>query len=229
MKRLKKSLTTPSSVPVPVCPVNKYRDTKINYWKYKLQELGWPKNTKFSFEVNKWGSCQYSTAYELYKLYFMIRQDLNSFDTLSVLGIKFKSGSKRQKEFNIFNEDIFGQFIKNYYENSNIRYMSREKTKKPLWEKDRIEHYRLIARRSKSFDDMFMACRSFAWDLWQAVPIVSTFAFGKYKLTVLKSPGCGPICNQHAQSRNFEVGILSALLKDYNFIKNEKSFSGFDT
>lgn len=43
-------------------------------WGKRLKDMGWPDDFKFDFDVNEWGSCQYSSALRVYRLYFEMRQ-----------------------------------------------------------------------------------------------------------------------------------------------------------
>jgi hypothetical protein len=47
-------------------------------WTERLEELGWPNDFQFDFDVNDWGSCQYSSALRFYRLYFKMREELST-------------------------------------------------------------------------------------------------------------------------------------------------------
>ena len=184
-------------------------------WEKELKKRGWPSNFQFDFDVNRWGSCQYSSALATYDLYFEMRKELSRQETLDLLGVKFKFD-----EENSF-ADIQQRFIDKIDDRYSHRVYTEEEEKK-----DKVKD----ARRCNNFSDIFYMARSSSWDLWGAAPFVAKLAFENYKLkNVPKSAGTGPVCNVIAQSVNLEVGLLCALLKDYGLIKDEKSFADFDT
>jgi hypothetical protein len=212
---------------IPIFPGIEKLNIIQNYWINRLKNLGYPDNYKFNFHVNSWGSCQYSSAQSIYDLYFKIREDLSVHDTLTILGIQIQyDGINSDSEFHSTN--FFSEFVKTYYEDRNKKYF--EKNKKMIWSKEDIERYIKLARRCQSWDDVFYTFRQMAWDLWTAAPMACQLAFENFKIQKApKSPGFGPCGNVQVQSTNFVTGICCALLKDSNLVKNEKSFSGFDT
>jgi hypothetical protein len=184
-------------------------------WKKELKKRGWPSNFKFNFDVNRWGSCQYSSALATYDLYFKMRETLSMKDTLDLLGVKF--AFDRKNTFTNIRQSFVDEIEKNY---ADYDWYTEEEVK------ERVE----AAKRAKNFDDMFETVANNSWDLWSAAPFVAGYAFENYTLEgAPESPGTGPILNVAVQSVNLKIGLLCALLKDYKQVKEEKSFVGFDT
>jgi len=176
-------------------------------WILALKAIGWPDEPMFPFTVNRWGSCQYSTALSIYDLYFRIRENLSQEETLEVLGLEFSHNGVR--DF-----DEAHQMLIDY---TTDRYSKRD------------GHHLTDARRVNTFDEMFFIMKNWASDLWNSAPRVANFAFKDLKINAPSSPGKGPVGNIEVQSTNFTTGICCALLMDNNIVLNEKSFSGFDT
>lgn len=189
----------------------------------------------YNFEVNNWGSCQYSGALAMYKAYFELREQHDPKALLKYLKYKFNyeisfKGIRKDEEaidmyFKIEAKRWKWNFdINDIYENPEF-----EKIKD--WQKRMIRNI----RRAESADDLFFIGRASASDLWHTAPRVAESYFVGFKAKNL--PTCekpigierGPVGNVCAQSRNVLTGICCALLVDYNIVKNLNSFKGFDT
>lgn len=179
-------------------------------WEVELERIGWPANPKFPFEVNPWGSCQYSTAHTFYTIFFMIREHLNREDALKVLGVDVSFEKVRD----------FSEIEKRFVEDIKERYSDDD---------EYSNRAHIGSRRVNNYDDMFYFYRNMANDLWGAAPIVSEYAFEDLITKVPSSPGKGPCCNVEVQSSNFDVGLRCALLKEHGVVQNEFSFANFDT
>ena len=175
-------------------------------WKQELERIGWPLEPKLPFSVNEWGSCQYSTANSIYRIFFMMRQNLSREDTMKTLGVVFSHEGIRKFEDA---KEEFKAYAVNRYKD--------------------VGHYIIDSRRVQNYDDMFFVFRNWASDLWKASPTILMYAFKNVILKAPVSPGKGSPCNCCAQADNFTVGLSCAILKEYGLVKNESSFAGFDT
>ena len=177
-------------------------------WKDKLEkEYGWPDNFKFKFEVNKWGSCQYSSAYAIFQLMLDMSEDLDLVDTLAVLDTDISySRTRRMDEVVVkFREDM----LKEYSD-----------VEKLVDELDRIY----------SIDNIFGCLKNCGFDLWTAADTVMELIHPNYEFEKsVDSPGIGPEGNITAQSENFRTGIICGLLFLIDFVKTSYSFADFDT
>ena len=193
------------------------------------------KEGDYSFNVNEWGSCQYSGALAMYKAYFKLREKFDRDHVLEYLKYEYGydisfSGIHDDKQaidmfFKLYAISRRWNFdLNNYYENS---------------EYDKLNNYdkKLIGtiRRAQSADDLFFIGRYACSDLWNTAPRVAESYFISFEAKNL--PDCenitglerGPVGNICAQSVNILTGICCALLVDYEIIKNINSFKSFDT
>lgn len=196
------------------------------------------KKGKYSFDVNEWGSCQYSGALAMYKTYFELRKEYSKEKILEYLKFEFNydislKGIRSDEEaieefFNILK--IEKRWPKKFKFDS---YYNSEKIDKQIRESDHVL-VRTI-RRACSAEDLFFVGRNAAYDLWATAPWVAKSYFIDFKTKNL--PNCenpigiekGPAGNICAQSKNILTGLCCALLVDYEVIKNTKCFKYFDT
>lgn len=182
----------------------------------------------FDFEVNEWGSCQYSGALAMYKAYFKLKEkgvlDFLRFEygyDVSFSGVRDDENAidmyfkilahKRNWDFDLYDYDETEKLD--------------ERWQKTVWG----------IRRAQSADDLFFIGRNASSDLWHTAPHVAESYF--IGLEMKNMPDCdnqtglerGPVGNLCAQSDNVKTGLCCALLKDYGLVKNERSFRGFDT
>jgi len=186
-------------------------------WKIKLEkEYGWPNDFKFNFDVNEWGSCQYSSALAIFELFFEIRKDLDQQETLEILGCNYNFNYLR-KFFEIqlkFLSDMMIDYSNPPY-NKTLEELNNMKLQ--------IEHF-------YSIDDMFVFLKNKSWDLWGSAPYIAETIYDGFELVgVIDSPGIGPSGNVIVQSENFRTGIICAILFDNDLIKSFYSFANFDT
>ena len=191
------------------------------------------KKGNYNFNVNEWGSCQYSGALAMYKSYFELKKEYSKEKILEYLKYEFgyeisMSGIRndeeaidkffdillKQKKWNLSNIDDYDN-----YESLN--------------EYDKELVYTI--RRAVSADDLFFIGRNSAFDLWKTAPLVAESYF--IDLVIKNVPNSenpigiekGPVCNICAQADNILTGICCALLVDYGIVKNLNSFKRFDT
>lgn len=187
----------------------------------------------YKFDVNKWGSCQYSGALAMYNAYFLKRKTHSKSAILGYLEYEFNYiisfDNIRNDEnaiieyFNIFNK------LRKWNMKNLIDYNILEKLDKNdqeiIWN----------IRRACSGDDLFFIGRNSSSDLWHTALKIANAYFVNLKIE--NTPNCenpigietGPIGNICAQADNIQTGICCALLIDYEIVKNEKSFRKFDT
>ena len=184
-----------------------------NEWEQKLKEHGWPNNFGFKFDANDWGSCQYSSALAIFRIFGEMRKDLTQSEVLEILNISYEYDTKRNMS------DIIDLLFNDF--------------------KDRRQHDKLSKKeiidlgseimQLYSVDDIFNFLKRYK-DLWDAAPYVINLVYKDFKISdVHDSPGFGPEGNVYAQSINFEIGIICAILYDNKIVRNEQSFANFDT
>jgi hypothetical protein len=176
-------------------------------WKNYLNSIGWPDHPQFPFEVNRWGSCQYSTALAIYDLYCQMKLSLFEDEILEVLGVEITHHGLES------------------FENAKSKFIEHAIDRYRNWENG---HHEIDARRVQNFDEIFYVLRNWDTDLWFAAPFVCKLAFKNFDIKCPSSPGLGPYCNIEAQSANFVAGICCAYLA-YDIVSNETAFHGFDT
>ena len=185
-------------------------------WKKELVDRGWPNEFRFDFNVNDWGSCQYSSALAIYELYFRMREDLSQEDILELLEVEYTHNGRRTFQ------EIIDKFSKDMDE-----YYSHE-----LYGRTEVEREHLKEEISifLSIDDIFKFLKNQSWDLWGTSSHVIELVYKDFKLKdVPKSEGHGPEGNIIVQSGNFMTGLECALLFDNGVIQNFYSFANFDT
>ncbi len=169
------------------------------------------------FEVNDWGSCQYSSAKWLYDLYFKLREESSFEEVLESLNIRVSSISVNSRlDFDAIKHDFVDYFDEEWDDLA------------PDWQEDVADDYREMKKATK-VEDLFEFLRNMAWDLWGAAPRIASCAFPGLDIKVEESPGYGPVFNILTQSENFEVAVCCILLKEFGYVENEDCFSGFCT
>ena len=215
------------------------------------------KNGNYEFNVNEWGSCQYSGALAMYKAYFKLREkyDIHRDGPYFINNERFKLTEKRKTNKSIldyfreeFNYDIsflsirddenaIDMYFKIQAERWGCSFGINDAYENPEYEKLKDFHKSIIKsiRRAESGDDLFFVGRFAASDLWHTALNVAKSYFVGFEAKNL--PKCGnptglergPVGNICAQSDNVLTGLCCALLADYGIVKNTNSFKGFDT
>lgn len=215
----------------------------LEQWKQYMRVNGWPRG----MEINPWGSCQYDTAFRTYELYFAIKDDLRNIfknerdlrsAVLEVLGITVKSREQQAstedhllqcwrdlsdnvRHFKDVKMILSDTIIEDAQEALNDKVWLSLKMKAELLEK---------INRASNVHEIIRAFKEGAWDLWAAIPFITSLCFIDYDpLDLPPAPGFGPILNQQAQGANYLVGISAALLVDYGIVPTAETFSDFDT
>jgi len=195
-------------------------------WNVFLNDIGnWPSNNYIY--PNDWGSCQYYTAKLIYDLYFRIKEDL-----------KVEFGDISNFELRVYLMSLFN--IK-YDASIEIPSFLEVKKKASQFFKDavdpestydvnQIDHILKTVNGIKTVDELFVICRNLSYDLWYAVPTIFSWVLTGITFdAVKKSPGTGPVMNIEAQSFNYKVGLMCAILRDCNLVSSEECFTNFDT
>ncbi len=102
------------------------------------------------FEVNDWGSCQYSSAKWLYDLYFKLREETPFEEVLESLNIKVSF--TRCVDFNTIKHGFVDYFDEEWDDLD------------PDRQDDVVDDFREMKRATK-VEDLFMFLRNYAWDL----------------------------------------------------------------
>lgn len=180
----------------------------------------------FSFDVNPWGSCQYSGALSMFNAYFKKRESgLSKKAILAFL--------EAEVGISIFFDDIrsFDDAQAKVEQKLKERYGVSDSALHEIPDEYARRAISLVSR-SRTADDLFMARRSVASDLWNTAPLIADAFFKNLEIKIpVEKTGLeeGPVCNVKAQSINPLVGLCCALLVDHGIVKNQESFSGFDT
>ena len=199
------------------------------------------------FEVNDWGSCQYSGALDFFNVMCAMEEKYGRTTALKKMGIELNAEPEevveRGVEYFIDNEkeDCWKVIVKD--ENTikqikktckSTRYNSAEKEIKFLkddidWYKEKIKSLDEIEVED-SLDCLFEWTKNQAWDLWSAAPVVVPFGFNELDIDGIQTaPGVGPELNIMAQSGNYETGFYCWLAWSYKLVKSQESFAGYDT
>lgn len=211
------------------------------------------------FDVNEWGSCQYSGALDIFNVLTELRKKHSYDETLKRMGIevKFDSIASLKDASNIIIEiaDIeeeieelkesikrFKAFIEEgeYPFDEPVdwfdRYIKEDKAIKysELNEvkhgNDRIEYLNDCLNGFKSLEELFIFTRNYSWDLWSAAQQIGVNIFERLEINgVPKAPGIGPVLNIEVQGENFITGLFCWLLVEHGLVKDVSVFSGFDT
>lgn len=190
------------------------RQSKFEYWRKKIRKDGLPSGGN----INEWGSCQYHTAKLIYDLYFEIRKDLSKEETLEVLDIKYNIVKIHQFK-DIKHTLIYDNIYKLNILNNQNDYIGLE------YESEYLKGL----SSAETVDDWFNVLKKNAYDLWTAAGIAESHLFEIDNKDIPESVGFGPIWNQTVQKQNYTTGLVCALLVDYGLIKDESSFTDFDT
>lgn len=208
-------------------------------------------NLGIEFDVNDWGSCQYTGALNTFGALTKLSKKFGEKTALRLLNIQFSHGKRRaprkvsslhwEKSFGNLKESIeVDQIDLDYY----LALQKNYKLKKNHWAPEKKELPKFIKRVRKSIvehkkglkgplmtgDKLFKWCRNQSWDLWGAAPYVANLFFPDFKVTgVDTAPGQGPKWNILVQSDNYKVGATCWYLKKKGIVKSEKSFASFDT
>lgn len=210
----------------------------------------------FIFEVNDWGSCQYSGALAMFKSYFELRKKYTRhYGPYANSNERHKLAEKQENQISVLdhlrNEYGYDVRFTGIRDDENAADMyfkilaERNHWNFNLWdEQDHPQYIELpdfqkqtikTIRRAQSADDLFFVGRFAASDLWHTAPRVAESYFVGFEAKGF--PSCkkplgieqGPIGNICAQSDNVLTGLCCALLVDYDIVKNINSFKGFDT
>jgi hypothetical protein len=183
------------------------KERKMNkeQWKQRLKEESIDEIGDQGFDVNDWGSYQYSGALAMFKTFRSIREDLSYHDTLAALGVKVEFSGKRNFK------DIQAMVLKEFEDEEDCIFTDST----PL---------------TKNVDDIFTMFKDFSWDLWSAASFLAPICFDGFALAdVPVAPGFGPVLNQAVQSGNYETGLICALLVEHGMVVDTDCFVDFDT
>jgi len=172
------------------------------------------------FEVNRWGSCQYSGALWYFDNFRELRKEHSLVETLSELD------SDAQW-------DYVSEF--SYIKERFVNYLILCRNELGEEDQDWIDDYNRDIEAAKKLegpyvDEFFDMLRNHAWDLWSAAPLMANMSFCNLNIQAPGAPGIGPPGNVAAQSVNFQTGLCCALLVEFGLVKDpDEAFGGFDT
>jgi len=157
--------------------IQKVLDTSEN----PIEELG---EIGF-FEVNDWGSCQYTGALNMFKTLNILKEVFGREEATKKLGITVSLGEVRSEEeaVKLFQKEEI-EDLKNWN--------SLEEAK----ELERITF--------SSLDDFFDYANNAAWDLWSAVQCIVGYVFPELKIESI-----------FIQNENYKTGFYCWLLYEY--------------
>jgi len=188
--------------------------TELNEQEWKE----WLKEQEIPFEVNDWGSCQYSTAKWFFDTFLEMVKDLSLEKALNLLKCKVKFDAT------VTLADVISDLVDIF--KGQINY--------DLAEEDYDDIITVVGhiKQLKACVDgegIFKVLKEAAWDLWAAADVVAHNFFTNLVIEAPDSPGYGPKLNELVQSDNFRTGLCCALLVHHGFILNSEAFAGFDT
>lgn len=175
----------------------------------------------FRFELNEWGSVQYSGALHAYKI-FLSNYEGSGKDLKAVFSKFEKAGFKFSMR--PVSQDFAIKAMKDELLKDTDAMYPKDEPSSTDYRKKALEGLEEIG----SPEDAIKFCRGSAWDLWAAVAFVAKHC-GIELLECPKAPGIGPEANVWAQSENFDTGVLCALLKVTGHVSSEDSFRDYDT
>ena len=156
----------------------------------------------YSFEVNKWGSCQYSTALAVFNAIQKIVDEDHHWHMVEARlkknGIEISLGENDEKNF----LENFKKEIKKYYND--------DTDEDPEYYNNMISQLNEV----KNGADMMRFLRSQAWDLWTAAPFVAKLMWPNIEIT--NTEYCG-------------TGLYCAILYHQGIVQDDESFANFDT
>ena len=187
------------------------------------------------FEVNDWGSCQYSRALDFFNIMDAMEEKYGRITALKKMGIELNAEPEevieRGVEYFIDNEkeDCWKVIVKD--ENTikqikktckSTRYNSAEKEIKFLkddidWYKEKIKSLDEIEVED-SLDCLFEWAKEQSWDLWSAAPVIVPFGFKELDIKGLP-----------AHEDNIETGFYCWLAWSYKLVTSQDAFDGYDT
>ena len=179
---------------------------------------------KLSGEISvcEWGSCQYYSANNIFKLYLELKESKLTFDEIQEL-LHFKFTYDKVLEFDKFKKNILEDY---FFEN--LKYWLYDNSDFDLIDFHLTKCLELV--KSNSIDQMFKILNNNSYDLWTAIDIIFQHCFSNMKFDIdIESKGHGPSINQEFQSKNFETGIKAAILVDLGLVNDHSVFKGFDT
>ena len=178
----------------------------------------WLEKQEPPFEVNDWGSCQYSTAKWFYDTFLKVVEDLGYEEALNLLKCKVEF-----EEIAPIRE--VQSALMNQLKDEVIELLDEEAYADAIGRIREIEQLKTL----KSLESIFELCKDMSWDLWSTAEFIATFIFKDLKIEAPDSPGFGPKYNVLTQQENFRTGLYCALLKHFNLVTNDSCFAGFDT
>ena len=163
-----------------------------------------------------WGSCQYATAYAMFKML----KDLEDPDDSSRNYWKFNDLINLAITHNqpLEETEVMTQIRQKFHD----RFKSWPDDE---WTREKISKIDDL----KTVSEAINFCQNTAWDLWTAADFLSKLVFPNLKIEIQKSPGSGPVLNQIVQSGNNITGTQCWLLHHYGYITDIEDFAHFDT
>lgn len=171
----------------------------------------------FIFNVNEWGSCQYSSAYATYKFIMHQFEEKCLSCRLQLLNISFHYEKKR--EFDEIRSILINSMVDEIEMNRNNEIGLRR-------------YSRMLSKfiDAENGTDILQIFKEASYDLWGAIEYLIGVRYFRLQVKGLSpSPGYGPICNIKAQSQGTFTGLCCAVLVLDGFIEDPSVFSGFDT
>ena len=196
------------------------------------------------FNVNEWGSCQYTTALNTYELLLLLDHYEIPFEKV---GIYFTQkgvvGQVASYLPNVVQEKIIDDPLKQLsreeayqaLEMDVLTFTRRWVKEDMMEEEERTQHWETCKKCTEGdefkLDPIMDVYRNTSRDLWSAAKKMTETIFPNLKIQVgsLTKDLHGPRMNQWVQSNNSVTGAQCYLLKKYSWIKDDTSFADFDT
>jgi len=188
-------------------------------WKKELESKTIEDLGEQDFDVNDWGSCQYSGALAFFNTWQKMAKDLQIGEIASLLNIELKFSKIKQLH------EVRLNMINDIVEQIRVC-IPRQDVESIKYHTDTLG----MLCEAGNTEELFHAFRKSAWDLWTVAPYVAKhFIEGLEISGVPGAPGIGPEWNHVAQSQNYQTGLYCALLVQYGFVKDSNCFADFDT
>jgi hypothetical protein len=179
---------------------------------------------KLSGEISvcEWGSCQYYSANNIFKLYLELKESKLTFEEIQEL-LYFEFKYDKILEFDLFKRNMMNfHFLENLREDLLYNY--------DLDEMKDLLVFNLELINTKSIDEIFIILRKNKYNLWFVFDIIFPYCFDNIDFDInIKPKGYESIMNQETQAKNFEIGIKAAILVDFGLVKDYSVFKDFDT
>jgi len=203
-----------------------FHGQQIKFWEDIVEEYSPVETSNQDFNEVGWGSCEYDGVLSVYHTYFEMRKSLSINEVLEIWGIGV--------EFDVIVpfEEVKNNYMKRFEDilkeeeelsgNESYYYVTLEET---------LEKIKIELENVYDSDGLMRIYRDiYSGNLYSAINHLFNLTFKNVKIQGVKmAPGIGPGYNISICSHDYKIGLQCALLKDYDIIKDNDSFVGFNS